>query len=223
MYRKFVENDSPSRCCLDSLTSCHEAVAIYHLEMLRRGFSSTFSNGLLLNGLIEENALKLITEMQSRIINSSIESRTLFSTRYVNLWTKIFQKKKKPLASEVLTSYLLQTDEPPWTSYFVRYADVVNDQRGMSHFNWPAGGSNYHVLRTGCFPYIKYHCSKRPKQDLSSEDRFFKAIKILNLGIPTLMYGLAATQLIRHREIVKTPRGDVTIYFLLPEDKGSQY
>lgn len=42
-------------------------------------------------------------------------------------------------------------------------------------------------------------------------------------GIPTLMYGLAATQLIRHREIVKTPRGDVTIYFLLPEDKGSRY
>jgi len=85
-------------------------------------------------------------------------------------------------AYQVLTSYLLQTREPPWTSYFVRYVDVVNDQRGMSHFNWPAGGSNYHVLRTGCFPYIKYHCSKRPVQDLSGEDRFFKAIKILNLG-----------------------------------------
>lgn len=85
-------------------------------------------------------------------------------------------------ATQVLTSYLLQASEPPWTSYFVRYADVVNDQRGMSHFNWPAGGSNYHVLRTGCFPYIKYHCSKRPVQDLSGEDRFFKAIKILNLG-----------------------------------------
>ncbi|TGZ50186.1 Uncharacterized protein DBV15_03603, partial [Temnothorax longispinosus] len=156
-------------------------------------------------------------------------------------------------ATQVLTSYLLQTGEPPWTSYFVRYADVVNDQRGMSHFNWPAGNSNYHVLRTGCFPYIKYHCSKRPAQDLSGEDRFFKAIKILNLGshgervqqcddsiiplsnflppyvctmhpgIPTLMYGLAATQLIRHREIVKTPQGDVTIYFLLPEDKGSPH
>lgn len=83
---------------------------------------------------------------------------------------------------QVLTSYLLQTGEPPWTSYFVRYADVVNNQRGMSHFNWLAGGSNYHVLRTGCFPYIKYHCSKRPLQDLSGEDRFFKAIKILNLG-----------------------------------------
>ena len=84
---------------------------------------------------------------------------------------------------QVLTSYLLQTKEPPWTSYFVKYADVTNDQRGMSHFNWLAGKSNYHVLRTGCFPYIKYHCTKRSKQDLTVEDRFFKAIKILNLGI----------------------------------------
>ncbi|XP_014614303.1 PREDICTED: uncharacterized protein C15orf61 homolog isoform X1 [Polistes canadensis] len=134
-----------------------------------------------------------------------------------------FFLRDKPLASEVLTNYLLQTKEPPWTSYFVKYADVVNDQRGMSHFNWFLGNSNYHVLRTGCFPYIKYHCTKRPKQDLSTDDKFFKAIKILNLGIPTLMYGLAATFLIRHQETVKTSRGNITIYFLLPEDKGSLY
>ncbi|KAK2588636.1 hypothetical protein KPH14_006403 [Odynerus spinipes] len=134
-----------------------------------------------------------------------------------------FGRSSKPLASEVLTSYLLQINEPPWTSYFVKYADVVNDQRGMSHFNWPVGNSNYHILRTGCFPYIKYHCTKRPRQNLSFDDKFFKAIKILNLGIPTLAYGLAATLLIRHEEIVRTPRGDVTIYFLEPEDKGSLY
>lgn len=84
---------------------------------------------------------------------------------------------------QVLTSYLLQTNEPPWTSYFVKYTDVVNDQKGMSHFNWPVGNSNYHVLRTGCFPYIKYHCTKRPQQDLNLEDKFFKAIKLLNLGM----------------------------------------
>ncbi len=82
----------------------------------------------------------------------------------------------------MLTSYLEQTNEPPWTSYFVRYADVVNDQRALSHFNWPVGQSNYHVLRTGCFPYIKYHCSRRPPQDLSFDDKFFRFIKIINFG-----------------------------------------
>ncbi|XP_012288923.1 uncharacterized protein C15orf61 [Orussus abietinus] len=138
-------------------------------------------------------------------------------------WSGLLKKRNRPNSSEVLTTYLKQTGEPPWTSYFVKYTDVVNDQRGMSHFNWPVGTSNYHVLRTGCYPYIKYHCTKRPKQDLAMDDKFFKAIKIVNLGIPTLMYGLAATQLIRHEEVVATPKGDVTIYFLLPEDKGSRY
>lgn len=42
-------------------------------------------------------------------------------------------------------------------------------------------------------------------------------------GIPCLLYGLAATQLIKHTEIVRTSKGPVTIYFLLPEDKGSRY
>ncbi|KAJ8668583.1 hypothetical protein QAD02_010246 [Eretmocerus hayati] len=140
-----------------------------------------------------------------------------------NFWRCYATTKSKPLASEVLTCYLEQQSEPPWTSYFVRYADVKNDQRGMSHFNWRVGSSNYHVLRTGCFPYIKYHCSRRPAQDLSFDDFFFRFIKTINLGIPTLMYGLAATQLIKHSEVVKTPNGEVTIFFLLPEDKGAQY
>lgn len=99
----------------------------------------------------------------------------------------------------------------------------MNDQWGKSHFNWKAGDSNYHILRTGCYPYIKYHCTKRPYQDLEIEDKFFRIIKVMNLGIPCLMYGLAATQLIRHVEKVNTKYGKVDIYFLLPEDKGSQY
>lgn len=64
----------------------------------------------------------------------------------------------------------------------LQYKSVSNDQRGMSHFNWVVGSSNYHVLRTGCYPYIKYHCTKRPYQDLSMEDKVFRYIKILNLG-----------------------------------------
>ncbi|XP_067630370.1 uncharacterized protein C15orf61 homolog [Eurosta solidaginis] len=131
----------------------------------------------------------------------------------------------KPKASQVLTAYLKQCNEPPWTSYFVKFKDVANDQRGWSHFNWTLDtGTNYHILRTGCYPYMKYHCSKRPIQDLSLEDTFFRILKVINFGLPMLFYGLAAIHLITHEEIVYLPSGvQVSIYFLYAEDKGSIY
>lgn len=118
----------------------------------------------------------------------------------------------RPKVSAVLTQYLKQCNEPPWTSYFIRvqqnhpqffqfllfhtfffsstfsklqtqYRDVENDQWGRSHFNWTLDtGTNYHILRTGCYPYMKYHCTKRPYQDLSLDDNFMKFIKVINLG-----------------------------------------
>ncbi|KAI8130164.1 hypothetical protein CVS40_0779 [Lucilia cuprina] len=131
----------------------------------------------------------------------------------------------KPKASHVLTAYLKQCNEPPWTSYFVKLKDVQNDQWGKSHFNWILDtGTNYHILRTACYPYLKYHCSKREIQDLSLEDKFFRFLKIINLGLPMLFYGLAAIRLISHEEIVIMPDGEkVTIYFLYAEDKGSRF
>lgn len=68
---------------------------------------------------------------------------------------------------------------------FLKWNDVSNDQWGESHFNWtlPDTGTNYHILRTGCYPYMKYHCTRRPYADLSVDNAFFKALKVLNLGI----------------------------------------
>ncbi|KAJ2952087.1 hypothetical protein O0L34_g4357 [Tuta absoluta] len=129
----------------------------------------------------------------------------------------------RPPASEVLTAYLVQCEEPPWTSYFVKYSSVKDDQFGRSNFNWKVGQSNYQILRTGCFPYMKYHCSRKEEEDLSTSDKFMRVIKVANLGIPCLLYGLAATMLIKHEEIVHTSKGPVTIYFLLPEHKGSYH
>ncbi|KAM3967164.1 uncharacterized protein C15orf61-like [Aphomia sociella] len=81
------------------------------------------------------------------------------------------QFSSKPTSSEVLTAYLMQCNEPSWTSYFVK---VISKS-------------------------------------------------LLDHSIPCLLYGLAATQLIKHKETVNTNKEPVTIYFLLPEHKGSQY
>lgn len=95
-----------------------------------------------------------------------------------------------PKASEVLLCYLKQTNYPHWTSYFVKYKSVVNDDFAKSYYLFDAGNSNkYIILRTGCFPYIKYHCSKISSNpvpyntDLKLENMFFGALKVLNLGM----------------------------------------
>ncbi|XP_025077000.1 uncharacterized protein C15orf61-like [Pomacea canaliculata] len=124
----------------------------------------------------------------------------------------------KPLASEVLTAHLEKRDLPHWTSFCVYYNSVVNDQFAQSHFNWEVKGVNYHVLRTGCYPFIKYHCTRSPKRDLGGEDSFFTALKVLNLGVPTLAYGVGSWMLSKETEEVMTPKGRVKIFFLNKED-----
>ncbi|XP_018579340.1 uncharacterized protein C15orf61 homolog isoform X2 [Anoplophora glabripennis] len=119
--------------------------------------------------------------------------------------------------------YLEEETQNCFKKMLRQYSSIRDDQWGKSHFNWKVGQSNYHILRTGCFPYIKYHCTKRNVQNLIVEDYFFRAIKVLNLGIPCLAYGIAATFLIKHIETVRTSKGNVNIYFLYPEDKGSLY
>lgn len=135
----------------------------------------------------------------------------------------LLRRPKLPKASEVLSSHLQQNHCPHWTSFCVKYTSVENDQFGLSHFNWDVDGHNYHVLRTGCFPYIKYHCSSRPYEDLSQDNTLFTLLKIINLGLPTLAYGLSSWMLVTHQERVVTSKGKVTIYFLIKEDRKSQY
>ena len=135
---------------------------------------------------------------------------------------KYFREVRRPLASEVLTAQLKH--HPYWTSYFVRLNDIINDQYGYSHFNWTVDGINYHILRIACPPYIKYHCSKRAYQNLEHEDRLFRVLKAINLGIPTLCYGLAAIFLIKHyRDVTLSDGRIVRIFFLIPENVNSEH
>jgi len=142
-------------------------------------------------------------------------------TNTLQLWKKV--NKVRPAASLVLSTHLQQRKLPYWTSYFVKYADITNDQHGFSHFNWEVDDSNYHILRTGCWPYIKYHCTKRPYENLDLENNIFRALKVVNLGLPCLAYGTGAKFLISCEEKIHTPAGIVTIYFLYEEDRGAMY
>jgi len=126
-------------------------------------------------------------------------------------------RRDLPKASEVLSCHLRQRNFPPWTSFSIPYRNVRNDQLCLSHFNWAVDGVNYHILRTGCFPFIKYHCTKRPYEDLRVQNAFFTTLKLLNLGIPTLAYGVGSWLLVKHSEDVQTPKGIVRIYFLIKE------
>jgi hypothetical protein len=97
-----------------------------------------------------------------------------------------------PKASQVLECYLRQENFPLWTSYFIKSNSVVNDQFGKSYFIFNVQNTNhsYLILRTGCFPYMKYHCTKSTLIDndfyqsnlINYQNRFINFIKILNLG-----------------------------------------
>lgn len=134
-----------------------------------------------------------------------------------------FNCRKKPKASEVLTAHLRQRNFPHWTSFFVKKSSICNDQFGKSHFNWTVDNVNYHVLRTGCWPYLKYHCTKRNYENLQTENIFYGFLKILNFGIPCLAYGISAWFLVSFEETVKTRKGDVEVFFWYEEDRNSKY
>ncbi|KAI6178668.1 hypothetical protein M3Y98_00525700 [Aphelenchoides besseyi] len=154
--------------------------------------------------------------------NFCFRNRALLLTVHFHIWPYRnlinFAYKSRPSASLVVKSYIRQRHFPSWTSFFLPYKYVQDDLFGEKHINLEVDGHNYHVLRIGCYPFVKYHCTQRPKQDLNFENQLYKAITVCNLGIPCLLYGVAAIFLIRHTEHLKIKNKEIPIHFLIKED-----
>ena len=88
----------------------------------------------------------------------------------------------RPFASEVVFNYIRLRNYPAWTAFFIKYNSVVNDHFSYSCFNFQIDQHNYQILRTGCYPFVKYHCTKTKCQDLDLQNSFFNLIKIMNFG-----------------------------------------
>ena len=114
------------------------------------------------------------------------------------------QVKNLPKSSQVLRAYLLQRNLPSWTAFYVCQSAIENDLWGQSHFNFEVDSTNYHVLRTGAFPFVKFHCTARAKgQDLTLENWFYNVLKVVNFGFPCFLYGIAGLIWTSHQEEVK--------------------
>ena len=123
----------------------------------------------------------------------------------------------KVLSSKVLSQYLVQRNYPAWTAFYVKRSDVRNDQWGKSHFNWEIDSINYNILRTGAWPFVKYHCTKAPKSDLRHENMLLGALKVCNLGFPCLIYGVAGYCLAKHEDVLFVEGRTITLYFWYKE------
>ena len=127
-------------------------------------------------------------------------------------------KRNLPKSSAVLEKYLQQRNLPSWTAFYVPQSDIQNDLWGKSHFNFKVEKANYHVLRTGAFPFIKFHCTQRPEgQDLSLENHFYNVLKVLNFGFPCFLYGIAGLLWANHIEEVKLEERTIKIFFWYKE------
>uniref|UniRef100_A0A914CVI3 Uncharacterized protein n=1 Tax=Acrobeloides nanus TaxID=290746 RepID=A0A914CVI3_9BILA len=137
--------------------------------------------------------------------------RTILNPRY----------RYRPTGSEVLSAYIRQREYPPWTSYFVPYKYIQDDQWSQKNYNFDVDGQNYQILRVGCWPYIKYHCTKKPVEDVSKLNKLLKFMTIINFGgLPFVVYGVYSILLISHTDYVVEPRTGirVPIHFHIKEN-----
>ncbi len=121
------------------------------------------------------------------------------------------QPSHLPLLSRVLLHRLRQC--PPgcdYTSFFVRQSALQDDCASQSVV--PMLG--WKCYRAQCWPFVKLYCRRERMAsattalpDVHLENKMLGALKILNLGIPFLIYGLAAPMWFH--SMIRIPHRDI--------------
>ena len=132
--------------------------------------------------------------------------------------------RNRPRASSILTHHLAQCEarQQYWTSFFVPYRCLLDDHFAMSNFYFTtASGASYEILRTGCWPYIKYHCTRvKTTPDLTLTNATIRACKVA-LWVACPLYGCAAFFLLFSPKAgtIKYEQPRAILYFLIDENK----
>ena len=79
----------------------------------------------------------------------------LITSGFISLFKTTKKSVNLPKSSDILRTYLKQRNLTSWTAFYVPRCEVQNDLWGQSHFNFEVDQANYHVLRTGAYPFVK--------------------------------------------------------------------
>jgi hypothetical protein len=117
----------------------------------------------------------------------------------------------RPSTSQIL-QYRLATCPPScgYTSFFVHksaFLDDLSDRHVLTHGDWK-------VYRASAASYLKLYCTRSGATsgaDNDFENKSLGMLKMLNLGVPFFLYGLAAPMLFK--SALRVPHAA----FLLPE------
>lgn len=125
-----------------------------------------------------------------------------------------------PLLSRVLLHRLRQC--PPgcdYTSFFVRQSALQDDcalQSVVPMLGWKC-------YRAQCWPFVKLYCRRERMASASAvlpdvhlENKMLGALKVLNLGIPFLIYGLVAP--VWFHSMIRIPHRDLSSDREAPDD-----
>lgn len=108
----------------------------------------------------------------------------------------------------------------PWITSFFLDLDTCDGHalRWRSHFRVQVEKANYNILHVGCFPFIKFHCTRAESaRSLVLDNILINCLKAINCGVPQIVYGCISWLLITRQETILVDGQILTVSFLRQE------